>query len=473
MKLLAKMDWKSVRFFSFVVCTIILSVSGVGRAQRIVNIAKPQPLPPGPDPGKLFHPAPVEEHTIYSLDLARTVKLMSATPDGSHWYVVDEFANWQTITIDGHPFSKQFHEISAAATRLSPNGNYLIWTGLLRAFTHEGFDSTTAYVYKDTSLVGNFISDYPVVEFSRTGRQWAELLPYAYETQKGDRDFVIVDGKVVHKNEVYPHQFSFSHDEDHWAYRATDGLTEKLVTDASDTSIVLYKRPIPQKNFIWDPTVWRYTSDVQYRNVIEGRDYDFDFVHVAKKLRTAYSSRSADTVRTYINYDGYNQGLYRWINEIHMDDSGRHIAYFAADPAISRVTDSSDEHRAVVVYDGKVVAGPYPGVSNLFLSSSGKHYAYTLSPDCAFCGTAGIPKFYIDRKLAYRTNKVINCVWSPDESKTALVIVGEHGKLFVAAGGKRSPLFEQIGQVAWTPDGRHVEFVGVSNGKVIVVKQAL
>ena len=444
-----------------------------GHAQTLINIAKEQPGRTGPSADKLFPPARVEQHTIFSLDIARKVKLMDATPNGSHWYMVDAFANWQTIVIDGHLIPQQFHEIAPNATRLSPKGDYILWSGLMRAYTHEGFDSTVVYLYKDTSLIGTYLSDYPAVDFSRTGQHWAAMLPYAYETQKGDRDFVIVDDRIVYKNEVFPHQFSFSHDEQHWAYRATDGLLEKMVTDA-DTSVLLYKRPVPQAESTWDPTIWRYTPDVTYNHrMLEGRDYDFEFEHVAKAYRTAYSSLARDTARTYINYAGGNQGLYRWVSQILIDDSGHHIAYFAADPSTTHHTDSSNEHHAVVVYDGKVVAGPYPGVSNLFLSPSGKHYAYTLQQPCATCGHEGIDKFYLDKKLAYRTNAVMNCIWSPDESKVALVISGEHEKLFVEVGGKRSPLFEQIGRVGWSADGRHVEFVGISNGKLISVKQPL
>ena len=467
-------------FFCLFTAPFGASVDAV-HAQELINTAKPPTGRTGPSADKLFPPAHVEQHNIFSLDQARRVEFMDATPDGSHWYVIDAFANWQTITIDGHPFPQQFHEISASGTRLSPNGDFVLWTGLMRAYTREGFDSTMTYLYKDTSLIGNFLSDFPSIEFSRTGRRWAVMLPYAYETQKASRDFVVVDGKVVHKNEVLPHQFSFSDDEQHWAYRATDGLLEKLITDATDdTSIVLYKRSVPQSGSTWDPTIWRYTPDVTYyHRMLEGRDYDFEFDHVAKEYRTAYSSIAGDTARTYINYAAmgagasHNQGLYRWIAQVLIDDSGHHITYVAADPSITRRTDSSDEHRAVIVYDGKVVAGPYLGVSNLFLSPSGRHYAYTLQQYCATCGQAGIAKFYLDQKLAYKTNQVVSCIWSPDESLVALVVVGEHEKLFVEAGGKRSPLFEQIGRVGWSPDGRHVEFMGISNGKLIAVKQSL
>ncbi len=414
---------------------------------------------------KLFPAAHAEETVLYSLDQARQTKLMDATPDGSHWFVVDAFANWQQITIDGHLFPGKFHEISANGTKLSPKGDYLIWTGLLRAYTKVGFDSTSTYLYKDTSLIGSYVSDYPSIEFSPSGRRWAALLPYAYETQTGDRDFVIIDGKVAHKNLVYPHLFSFSHDEQHWAYRSTEGVHERLLTDVMDSALLLYNRSVPAKDgTYWDPTIWRYSPDLRLnRSVLAGRDYDFRQEHIARRYRTAYSSQAVDTVRSYISYAGKNHGLYRWINSILIDDSGKHIAYLAADPTVVKPGGRVDERRAVVVYDGKVMAGPYPEIAQLFMSPSGNHIAYSLD--------AASAKFYLDKKVIAKTSHILDCVWSPNESKVAFVAVGEHEKVFVVSGGKRSGLFEYVGRVGWSEDGKFVQFTGIRNGKLLTVKQ--
>ena len=133
------------------------------------------------------------------------------------------------------------------------------------------------------------------------------------------------------------------------------------------------------------------------------------------------------------------------------------------DPAITHK--NQDERRAVVVYDGKVFAGPFPGVILLFMSPSGKHIAYSLS--------LGASKFYLDKTLLAKTSRIVDAVWSPDESKLAFISGGIHSKYFVVANGKRSPLFEQIGHLGWSADGKYVEFTGVSNGRVIHVKQSL
>lgn len=432
-------------------------------AQHLVNIAG-VPSVTGTVTEKLFRPAPVTEDTLYSLDEARTVKNMDATPDGSHWFVVDEFAHWQYITIDGHPFPTRYHEISATGTRLSPHGDFLIWTGLMHAFTQYSFDSTSADLYRDTSLIVHNVSDYPTLEFGRSGEHWAALLPAAYFKQTTDRDLIIVDGKLVRKGEPYPHQFSFSHDEQHWAYRSTNGLLEKLVTDRSDSAILLYKWPTPSATSSYDATVWRYTPDITIdHKFFEGRDYDYGFDHVAKVNKTAYSSLSADTARVYVNFNGHNGGLYRWASSFLIDDSGHHIAYAACDPTVTKK--SRNERRAVVVYDGKVFAGPFPGLTVLFMSPSGKHIAYSLDLSSS--------KFYLDKKVLVKTSAVIEAVWSPDETKLAFIAAGEHGKYFVVADGKRSPLFERIGRLGWSADGRTVEFVGLINSKVIEVKQPL
>ena len=451
------------RLSLFLLTALLLPRLGLAQFDRGGKPA-PMPEPKLPSTEKLFPLAKAEEKVLYSLDLARQVKLMEATPSGDHWYVVDAFANWQQITIDGHLIPEKFHEISATATKLSPTGDYVIWSGLLRGYTKVGFDSTTTYLYKDSSLIGSYVADYPSIEFSPSGRRWAALLPYAYEQQAGDRDFVIIDGKVAHKNLNYPHLFSFSHDEQHWAYRSTQGLQENFITDAMDSAVLLYKRrPAAKDGSYWDPTIWRYTPDANYlHKILEGRDYDFQFAHVARRYQTAYSSAAKDTLHAYISFNGKNQGLYRWVNSIMIDDSGNHIAYIAADPTPVKKGKYVDERRAVVVYDGKVIAGPFPGIAQVFMSPSGNHIAYGLDAVSA--------KFYLDKKVVAKTSHILDCVWSQDESKIAYVVVGEHDKVFVVSGGKRSTTFEHLGRIGFSADGNSVQFTGIRNGKLIAVK---
>ncbi len=451
----------SLRFaFAFFLTSIFANAA---IAQHLINIATvPYIRENGAE--KLFRPAKVTEDTLYHLDEARSIKNMDATPDGSHWYVVDEFAHWQYITIDGHQFPKRYHEISATGTRLSPHGDFLIWTGLMHAFTQMDFDSTMADVYRDTSLLFHAVSDYPSLEFSRDGEHWAALLPAANQKQDVPRDFVLVDGKLVRENEPFPHQFSFSDDEQHWAYRTTNGLLENLMTDASDSAMLLYRWPTPSATSSYDATIWRYSPDVTINHkIFEGRDYDYHFEHVAQVEKTAYSSLAADTSRVYVNFNGHDQGLYRWASQFLIDSTGQHLAYIACDPKVTHK--GQDERRAVVVYDGKVFAGPFPGMTVLFMSPSGKHIAYTLDYHSA--------RFYLDKKVLARTSAVVDVIWSPDEKHIAYIAAGEHKKFFVVANGRRSPLFERIGRIGWSPDGKHVEFVGIINGRVIEVKQSL
>ncbi len=435
-----------------------------GMSQHLVNTATESLVDDVGPSEKLFRLAHIEADTIYHLDEARTIKQMDATPDGGLWYIVDEFAHWQYITINGTPFSERYHEIAGSGTRIDPHGDHLIWSGLLHAYTKRGFDSTMLSLYRDTTLLLKQVSDYPELEFSRSGKHWAELLPSANIGQKGDRDLIVVDGAVVHKNEPVPHEFSFSDDEAHWAYRSTNLLNENIVTDRTDSATRLYTWPIPSASSTYDATIWRYTPDATWNHKkLEGRDYDYDFANVARVNRTAYSSLAGDTSRTYVNFKGHNQGLYRWAAQFLMDDSGQHLAYFACDPAITHK--GLDERRAVVVYDGSVFAGPFPGVILLFMSPSGKHIAYSLNLESQ--------KFYLDKKVLAKTSGIVDAVWSPDESKLAFIAAGEHGKYYVVADGKRSPLFEQIGHLGWTADGKHLQFVGVINGRVMKVTQSL
>jgi hypothetical protein len=288
-----------VRHFFIALFLVTFSLHGVAQ--------KHQPKTASTKTAEKYFPlAKASETALHTLDAARKITLMDAAPDASHWYYVDEFAHWQQMTIDGQTVERRFHEIPKSGTRLSPNGDYVIWTGLMHGFTQHGFDSTTAYLYKDAAPIDHYVAEYPSIEFSASGKRWAALMPYAYETQEGDRDLVIVDGLLARKGDIMPHEFSFSHDEKHWAYRATNGLLEFLVTDRSDTTIFLYKRNPPNNGVTWDPTIWRYTPDVTYNHrLFEGRDYDFSFAHVARQYRTAYSTAS-DTAHVFINFNDHN-----------------------------------------------------------------------------------------------------------------------------------------------------------------------
>ena len=449
------------RFFGILVFLIVISPETFSQGLTLPPSAFGSPEI-GPTEN-LFRPAPVTLDTLYHLDEARTIHQMDATPDGSEWYIVDEFAHWQHITINGHEFPTRFHVISNTGTRISPKGNFLMWTGIMHAVTGRDYDSSTVYLYKDTSLIVRQVSDYPVLEFSPSGNHWAALLPSANDGQTGDRDLVFVDGTLVKKNFPHPHQFSFSHDELDWAYRSSDLVTENLITDRRDSPIFLYKWPTPSETSSYDPTIWRYTTDViGNHHRLEGRDYEFHFDNVARVNKTAYSSLSMDTARSYVNFKSHNEGLYRWAAQFLMDDSGKHLVYFACDPNIKSKV--GNERRAVVVYDGKIVGGPYPGVTLLFMSPSGKHIAYSLNLESS--------KFYLDKKVLAKTSTIVDAVWSPDESKLAFIAAGQHGKYYVVAEGKRSPLFEQIGHIGWSADGKYVEFVGVTNGRVVKVRQS-
>ncbi len=458
-----------IRLFAFALLSLI-ALSDL-RAQEGAAISSEK----GPDSPELNFPEALTDHPLLAeLDPARPVLHLDATPNGSTWMAVDGFAHWASMVVNGYRIAKEYHEIPAATAQIitsdgstrngstsdgsTSNGSHAIWAAEMHVATKQGFDSTIIDVYQDTNIIGTFIGDSPDLQISGSGRHWAMLIPYASAAQQGLRDVVLIDGKIVSNGDPWPHRFSFSHDETQWAFRSTNGIDEKLIT--SKGKFDLYKW-----NPNWDATIWRYTPDVRYRTeALQGRDYDFDFEHIARINRTAYSQKSQDTARSYMNYNGKSYGLYRWITEVQMDSSGKHVAFLACDPAVHARGDS-DERRGIVFYDGKTYAGPFHGVSRLFMSPSGEHLSY--STDVA------TGEFYHDKKLIGKTGRVLTCLWSPDESHIAFASVGSHDKVYVVVGGKRSQLFEKIGRIGWTADGSAVEFVGLANGKLFRVHQPL
>src|SRR5438552_3572894 len=123
------------------------------------------------------HKAKVEEQLLYQLDVARPVVWLDAVPDGSNWLVVDKFGLWQSIIVNGVRYPKEFHEIPFWTARLSPNGKYAVWSGLMHAVNEGGYDSTQTLVFRDSTLIGSYIADYSTLLFSPTGNHWGMLLP--------------------------------------------------------------------------------------------------------------------------------------------------------------------------------------------------------------------------------------------------------------------------------------------------------
>jgi len=410
--------------------------------------------------------AKIEEKAFISLDLARKVIGFDAMPDGSHWFVVDKFGVLQSMLYDGVRSTREFNEISHANAQLSPKGDYLVWLGLDRHFTDKGFDSTVVYVYKDMNLLGEFLADYPSIQFSRTGKSWGVVMPYANVLQSGDRDFVMVNGTVVGHNNAKPHDLSFDHTEEQWAYRATEGKEERLVT--SEGTELLRSHlvdPSPYK-MQRDSVVYHFTPDESFRDLlISGRDFDFHFAHQALLRKTSYDPQSLDTAHSYIEFKGSNQPMFRWIMNILIDSAGKHIAYFACDPAQDNLGHNANERRAVVIHDGKIIGGPYESAGRIFLSPSGAHVLYSTGTDHG--------SVYLDAKAVVEISQVQDAVWSHDEKHVAYSATGEHSKVFVVLGGKRSRDYEAIGRIGWLPGGNGIEYVALLNGKLMKVKQYL
>jgi hypothetical protein len=445
-------------FFTF--CALILSFSSAYSQVSITQYGEGDTTQP-----KLPQ-AHIERTELATLDVAREIVEMDAVPDGSHWFIIDKFGVIQTMLYDGVRNPRDFNEIPKATARLSPMGDYLIWTGLDRHFTVNGFDSTLVYVYKNQDLAGHFLGDYPTLEFSRTGKSWGVIVPYANIYQQSDRDFIIVNGRVVSKNEGMPRELSFDHAETSWAYRATTNRNERLLT--SKQSLTLRTRIAPESVYRVpsDSIVYRFTPDVSFLGLLfDGVEYDHDFAHVALLNRTSYDASAQDTAHMFMTFQGKRQGMYRWILNILMDTAGKHITYFACDPEEEKRGNRGNYQRAIVVHDGKAIGKSFDAAGRIFLSPSGKHVIYSTGFQAG--------KVYLDQTEVHDLNQVQAAVWSPDESKIVYAATGLHGKAFVVLDGKRSPDFEAIGRIGWLANNKGVQYVALINGKLLKVKQYL
>ncbi|HET6511999.1 MAG TPA: hypothetical protein VFH43_07395, partial [Candidatus Kapabacteria bacterium] len=108
--------------------------------------------------------------------------------------------------------------------------------------------------------------------------------------------------------------------------------------------------------------------------------------------------------------------------------------------------------------------GPYKSLERLFLSKSGKNIAYSISGDTS-C-------MMLNKKILGPVGQISQAVWSDDEKLFAYVTSNNKNKIQVVAGGKVSKAYEHVGKIAWTKDGKFVDYVAVSNGKVLKIRQA-
>lgn len=403
------------------------------------------------------------EQVIMPLDAAREVVAIDATPSGSNWLLIDKFGLSQSIILNGKRFDRDFSEIPPITAQLSPNGKYAVWMGLMRNYTYQGFDSTVTSIYRDTVFQGDYVSEYNQLYFSRSGNHWAALLPYANTLQQGDRDLAIMDGKVISKGEGKPSQFSFTSDESSWMYRGSTDRIEKLVTP--ELARIIKQRFKIQKAIApnADSVVLRFSPDIFMRGGIpDPRDYETGRDNTVRLFRTSFDSKLRDTTHSYITFHGKTEPMFRWISNVLMDTNGKHVFYLACDPHMDSVQKKNrDERRSVVVMDGKVIAGPYPSIDALFVSPSGKHYAFY----------TGGGEFYLDNKRVPGVTKVLNCNWSPDESRLAMQALAPNGKVTVLANGHKSADYLKIGRIGWTDDGKNVQYIAVQNSKLLKVTQ--
>jgi hypothetical protein len=417
--------------------------------------------------------AKVIQTMVYEFDPSRPVIHFDANPSGSLWFAVDKFGLRQDMIVAGKRIPISFNTIEFQTAQMSPDGNQLVWMGLERSYDSLGYNMTTTHIFEHTlrdgrieeRSVGKYTADYNTLQFFPQNRTWAAILPAANKvTQQGDKDLVLINGDIVSKNEPEPRMFAFDSTGKRWAYRSNRGQEEFLIT--SEGKKFLYRTTNTNPMLPSDlPSVMRFSPDIKLFNVLlDGRDYDFDFRAAATMFKTTYLTSRQDTAQMYLIFQGQKQPLFHWITNIVIDSSGKNIAYFAADPKTYQ-TQTSRVNNAVVVHNGKITAGPFMGANRLFLSPSGNKTAYSVIVDSVY-------KLYLDGKFIGECGEYSEIIWR-NESVAAYVTITDRKKLYVVAGKKRSPLYDRIGRVGLTKDGKALEYLALRNNILYKVQQSL
>lgn len=428
----------------------------------IASTASAQELASNPVPELKYPKAKITESTVAKLEAARRIRHFDASPDGANWLIVDAFGPWESIIVNGERHVREYNTIPASTAKVSPDGKYILWMGLSRAFTDDGFNATLTTLYKSSDSIAAYTSDYTDVAFSVNGKDWAALFPYANEKQTQDRNAVVMNGKELAKNGGVPKQFTFA--PNGWSFRATDGLKEYLVT-GSGQSLLRERRSggvgaqQPMDSVVWHYAPYKRVSDA----IVEAIDYNNPGV-VAELHRTSYRSKDQKNALSYIGFKGKMHMPSRWVTNVLIDTAGQNIAYLACDPALNNTFSNRDERMGIVVFNGEKYDGPMRSLERLFLSPSGKNIAYSASGDSS--------RMILNKKVIGPVGQLVQALWSPDEKTFAYATLNKRGLVQVVVNGKISEPFELIGRVGWTKDGKFVEYLAVRHGKVIKVKQS-
>jgi hypothetical protein len=415
--------------------------------------------------------ASISEEKLYEFDIARPIKHFEALADGSNWFAVDEFGYLQTIIIRGTRFERRFNEIPVQTAHFSPKGDFAIWMGLDRSYDERGFNTTKTTVYRidkqstTPDSIAQFTSDYNSLYFSKSGKHWAAAMPAAKADQVGVRDVVLIDGLVMSKDHPKPGMFTFDREEKNWAYRSTDGPDENLVTTYATNR--MYRRKVVSPMLPSpDPVIYHFSPDLKNNyGLYESRDYDFDFPHEALMFKTSYIPERQDTTHVYIIFNNKREPNYRWINSLQIDTAGKHIVYFACDTFGEGNHAVINQKHGVLVKDGDIISKMYDETGRVSLSPSGENMAWSASQKKEV-------SVYLNGERLGAGGDYIDFIWSPNEKKIAYITTTEHGKPFMVANGKRSPVFDFIGRVAWSADGKSLEYCTVKYDKLLYIRQS-
>lgn len=379
--------------------------------------------------------------------------VIAASQDGSHvaWTVKDGSTN--TLVVDGkpQPIYQRYEYVT-----FSPDGKRVASYGLKGDKWFMVVDGKEEWSFNVSGVVpGNPLM--PVV-FSADGTRWAFMEP------KGNVSAMVVDGKEGPDygliDDVQVNEPIFSPDGKHFAYIAHKGQKHVLVMDGVEG-----KEYESSGQFVFssDSQHWWYFPRNRWAwyMVADGKEspaYDdiSGIVFSANKEVGAFAATNfvaGKNMKKILTTNGIEGPSFDDLDRPILSNDGQRLAYRAF---------SND--RWIIVLDGK--EHPEFGDSpRVIFSPDGKRMAYIKPQDGKFWAV-------VDGNVDTAFDNVRDVIFSPDGSGVAYVLNKNKGKYSVVFNGKEGMDYDQGGgnqPPIFSPDGKHLAFVGQKDGKYVMV----
>lgn len=289
--------------------------------------------------------------------------------------------------------------------------------GLHVAYAIQADDGTGTLLVHDDKVDAGVTKILSQLELSPDGTR------LAYVAGRGKKAVVVLDGVASREwNDLDPTSLRFSPDGKHFSYRAYEGKKSVVITDG-----------------------------------VAGPPYDFvdayGVVYNSTSDRFAYLA--ADRGRSFAVVDGVPDSSFDELTSgvIAWSPDGKRLAY------------SAKRGRSWILrVDGK--PGPrYRALAPPVFSADGNHVSFWAVDDGAAGGAARV--LVRDGVIVAKVEGLANLCLSPDGSRIAYMEqIGQEWTIVV--DGVRGPAFEGIPKhfpLEFSPDGRHVAYVGVKSGR--------